>query len=328
MPDDTTHASLALSSSAELQSSAMISVAAFLVLCLIYHLLAPIYNTPKQLAWILTAVSSAVMTISSMPFVWDYVAGGGSVKNVRTFSPLALAANRFFQGYLIADLAMAAMYYADQVNFLTGWVHHVVYVLIVEMALRRSWAHIFCLCASMELPTFILAFTILHPRFRSNVLFAVSFFATRIMFHIILCISYLLPHNRAHATGGSYLPSTILSFVFPLHAAWFHGCIKGFSRRRNQAKSPPSSPVIPPDIYAEMPPPVASAETSPSPPPATIQQQPTADEYSMMVPGSFSLPPLRLQLSAEKSFKHGQRNRRNSVTSSVTSPCRTLLERS
>jgi hypothetical protein len=49
-----------------------------------------------------------------------------------------------------SDLMMGAAYYPAQVGFLTGWIHHAVYLFIVEAAIRCSWTHIFCLCASME----------------------------------------------------------------------------------------------------------------------------------------------------------------------------------
>ena len=46
---------------------------------------------------------------------------------------------------------MAAVFYdRSQVGLLTGWIHHPVYIIIVEFAIRRSWSHIFCLCGVME----------------------------------------------------------------------------------------------------------------------------------------------------------------------------------
>lgn len=81
----------------------------------------------------------------------------------------------------------------------------------------------------------------LHPDFRSNIAFAVAFFLTRILFHIILGISYFLHDNRTQATGGSYLPSILLATIFPLHAMWFYGCIQGFYRRASQRHTPISS---------------------------------------------------------------------------------------
>jgi hypothetical protein len=49
-----------------------------------------------------------------------------------------------------SDLMMGAAYYRTHLNILTGWIHHVVYVLIVQVVIKRSWTQIFCLCASME----------------------------------------------------------------------------------------------------------------------------------------------------------------------------------
>ncbi|KDQ51847.1 hypothetical protein JAAARDRAFT_198723 [Jaapia argillacea MUCL 33604] len=201
----------------------------------LYHLLAPLYSSPKQLSWILSTISSAAMTLASLPFVWDYLLSGGDVGSVRTFPALAYSATRFFQAYLVSDMTIGGIYYRDQVGLLTGWVHHSVYILVVELALRRSWAHIFCFCASMELPTFVLALGSLYPVLRNNILFGVTFFMTRIFLHLILIISYALPKNR-HATGGSVVPAVILTMVFPMHALWFKGCVNGFIKRHKMRK--------------------------------------------------------------------------------------------
>jgi len=163
---------------------------------------------------------------------------------VRTLPAFAVVMNRFFQAYLAADLAMGLMYYRSRVSLLEGWIHHTVYILVVELAIRRSWAHIFCLCGSMEIPTFILGITILYPRFRSNIIFAVSFFMTRISLHIILAISYLSKDNRVHTTGGSYVPSMLLTGILPLHVMWFVGCIKGFIRRARQKATCQPPPIV------------------------------------------------------------------------------------
>ncbi|KAK1223618.1 hypothetical protein PQX77_013515 [Marasmius sp. AFHP31] len=88
----------------------------------------------------------------------------------------------------------------------------------------------------MEFPTFILGLSILAPKTRSNALFAVVFFLTRILFHIILTITYALPDVRQHVTRGSFAISGILLGVLPLHVSWFVGCLKGFVRRARKAR--------------------------------------------------------------------------------------------
>jgi hypothetical protein len=183
---------------------------------------------------------------------------------------------------------MGAAYYRAEVALLTGWIHHTIYVLIVEVAIKRSWAHIFCLCAAMEvndlcldlvailthlaiqLPTFILALGSIYPNFRSNTLFALAFFTTRIVFHILLCVSYLLPNNRAYATGGSFLPAGLLACIFPLHAFWFSGCVKGFIKR-NRMENRMEPTIVAVDIQCF---PSSTPSTSPPPSPLSTSSPP------------------------------------------------------
>ncbi|KAL0071114.1 hypothetical protein AAF712_001672 [Marasmius tenuissimus] len=222
----------------------------FIFLVGLHRLLSVRYPEPKQNSWIITTIASAVMTACSLPFLWDFIAGslesqrgwrfwrdaGEGLKGVEARTTLAFVANRFFQSYLLADLTAGIVYYRSQINFLTGWVHHIVYVGIVEFAIRQVWPHVFCLAAFMEFPTFILGLSILAPKTRSNVLFAVVFFLTRILFHIILAITYALPDVRQHVTRGSFAISGILLGVLPLHVSWFVGCLKGFVRRAKKAR--------------------------------------------------------------------------------------------
>lgn len=222
--------------------SSSTSISSVIVSCIIlstsYYKLSPRWSNAKQSAWILTTISSAIMSLVSLPFLYDYFVNGGNVKYIRTLPNFAIAANRFFQSYLVVDLTVGFVYYRSQIGLLTGWIHHGIYLMIVELAIRRSWAHIFCLCAAMEVPTFFLGFMTLYPELRSNVVFAVAFFLTRILFHIVLGVSYFLQDNRTHATGGSLIPSLLLASIFPLHAMWFYGCIKGFIRRASKRHTP------------------------------------------------------------------------------------------
>ena len=80
------------------------SVGSILFSCIIlsmsYYRLAPRYPSAKQSAWILTTFSSTVMSLASIPFLYDYFSYGGSVKYVRTMPNLSIIVSRFFQSYL------------------------------------------------------------------------------------------------------------------------------------------------------------------------------------------------------------------------------------
>ncbi|KAJ7778915.1 hypothetical protein B0H16DRAFT_1683226 [Mycena metata] len=226
---------------------------AFLTLCASYPALSPFFPSARQRAWILTTIASAVMTLTSLPFVRDYalaLRAGGGVADVQLRTPAAVAVNRFFQAYLAADMFMGGMYYRDQIGMLTGWVHYVAYLGITEIAIRCAWAHIFCFAACMELPTLLLGLSTLLPPLRSNTLFALAFLLTRILLHLVLLLSYA-------RTPATRVPALILAGVFPLHVMWFAGCVRGFVRRFRArvakvvvASKTPRHPLAP-DIYPD-----------------------------------------------------------------------------
>lgn len=61
--------------------------------------------------------------------------------------------------FILRDLALGAVYYRSAINFFGGWIHHPLYIVVVELFIRRSWAHIFCLCAAiMEVRLLLLLF--------------------------------------------------------------------------------------------------------------------------------------------------------------------------
>ncbi|KAF9233629.1 hypothetical protein BU15DRAFT_90269 [Melanogaster broomeanus] len=204
-------------------------LASFFALVLLFRLSAPYCTTIKQRSWVLTTLSSGVMSLCSLPLFWEYARASGDLKNVSTSTLYTDTASRFFQAYLIADVTMGVLYYRSKVNWLTGWVHHTIYVFVVEYAVRMNWSHIFCLCAIMEIPTFVLAVASIDTRMRSDALFAVSFFITRIVLHAVIAVSLVV--QRQDVTGGSLGPGVIMACIFPLHAHWFSGSVKSFIKR-------------------------------------------------------------------------------------------------
>ncbi|KIJ16003.1 hypothetical protein PAXINDRAFT_168656, partial [Paxillus involutus ATCC 200175] len=223
----------------------------FFALVVLYRLLAPRCTTTKQRAWILTTLSSAVMSVCSLPLFFEYTWASGDLKNLSTSTIYTESVARFFQAYLIADLTIGVLYYRSKLNLLTGWIHHTIYVFIVEYALQMTWSHIFCLCAIMEIPTFILALASVNARLRSDVLFAVCFFITRIALHAVLAASLIV--QRKDVVGGSIYPGIIMACIFPLHAHWFSGCIKGFIKRAEIRRPVPDTKTVNPRSVPERP---------------------------------------------------------------------------
>ncbi|KLO12293.1 hypothetical protein SCHPADRAFT_890870 [Schizopora paradoxa] len=202
-----------------------------------YYAVSPFYKTPKQKSWILTTLSAFLMTACSVPFLLDYFRGGFSVAASPISSPFAYGVNKVFQAYLVADLALGALHYRKQVNLLSGWIHHAMYVVVTEYAMRNGLAGLFALAAAMEAPTFLLGLGSLHSRARTDVGFASIFFITRIVFNAALIYAYSVKANREGLLEGSWVPASVLTMAFGMHAMWFKGCVNGFVKRAREAKA-------------------------------------------------------------------------------------------
>lgn len=88
--------------------------ASFLLFSLAYYAIAPRYPNTKQRAWVLTALSSILMTTLSIPFLLDYLAAGADLRAVNTDSDTAYLANRAFQAYLLTSVSLYPLRYISR----------------------------------------------------------------------------------------------------------------------------------------------------------------------------------------------------------------------
>jgi hypothetical protein len=86
----------------------------------------------------------------------------------------------YFITYLIADMLFGWLYYPDQMNLVTGWIHHIIYMFMIPAIMANHLAGAFMINMFMELPTIFLAIGYLFPPLRSEYLFGSTFFVTRI----------------------------------------------------------------------------------------------------------------------------------------------------
>jgi hypothetical protein len=167
----------------------------------------------KQISWLTTMTSSVVMTISSLPYLVEYL----KMKDLRDFamldSPSGNVLIAFFMSYLIADLVLGYLHYPTQMGLATGWIHHTLYLILLPMFVSSKLSGGFMIAAFLEFPTVFLALGNLNENYRAEYLFGFSFFATRIVFH--LYYGY-----RIHLTTPELLWPIILTV--PLHLHWFY----------------------------------------------------------------------------------------------------------
>lgn len=213
------------------------SLSSFAFSCVCYAFMAPRFPSEKQKSWIVTFLGSAAMSSFSLPYLRDFLSFRGDLLAVRSSPLLSRAICGSFQGFLLSDLVIGSIDYPNQLSPLLGWAHHIIYVFILPFVTIRGWSHIFSLCLSMELPTFLLATSFLWPKLRNDVLYAVVFFWTRIALHTSLLLESILPRVRKGAMGGSFIPALLLLVAFIMHAQWFMSFTRGTIRRARISKS-------------------------------------------------------------------------------------------
>lgn len=202
------------------------------------------FEDSKQKAWIVTLLSSTVMATGSLPFLWYYLRSHADVLLVPNLDWLSQTLCAAFQGFLLSDLALGSQHYAQHLTPALGWGHHLAYAVILPYITYRGWAHVFALCLAMEIPTCVLAASFLFPKMRNDMLFAMLFFATRVVFHISLFVAYVKPRGRTGAVDGSYIPAVLLATALLLHLSWFINSVCGILRRRTQSRIVNPTPYV------------------------------------------------------------------------------------
>lgn len=124
----------------------------------------------------------------------------------------------YFTAYLIMDIYIGSQDYATSMKSLSGYFHHTVYTIINMLSLNIGMFPMYLLHMLSELPTFLLSIGSFDSTLRDDNLFGLTFFITRIVYHIIL--TWMFRDN-----------TVILSLslaTLGMHIYWFSGWIKKY----------------------------------------------------------------------------------------------------
>jgi hypothetical protein len=135
----------------------------------------------------------------------------------------------YFTAYLIMDIYVGSTEYPKYMQSISGNFHHTVYTVVNLLSLYIGVYPLYLLHFLSELPTFLLSIGSFDSRLRDDNLFGVTFFLTRIVYHIILTWMF-----RKHT-----LLCGLSLAALGLHIYWFTGWYKkyGFgSKKVNQKK--------------------------------------------------------------------------------------------
>ncbi|NDC95547.1 hypothetical protein EB118_12395 [bacterium] len=178
----------------------------------------------KQRAYILSMYSSGILSFFGLYFngllyMCDFDVHSYTDQFQFYHYALCKLCIHSFTAYLITDMYIGTQDYPSTLKSLTGYVHHVIYIGINMLSLYTRLYNVYVLFMIAEIPTFFLAFGSVHPNYRSNVLFGITFGWTRIAY-----FSYLVYHVLPNYTLILYLSSGILG----LHVYWFSKWVKRY----------------------------------------------------------------------------------------------------
>lgn len=134
----------------------------------------------------------------------------------------------YFTAYLIMDLYIGHYDYRKYMHTLTSYFHHTIYCFINMISLYFGIFPVYLLHMFSELPAFIMGIGQFDIKYRNDNLFGLTFFLTRILYHIYL--TWTFRHNNI-VLGLSLATLT-------LHFYWFKGWItKYFINNKDPTKS-------------------------------------------------------------------------------------------
>jgi len=132
----------------------------------------------------------------------------------------------YFTAYLIMDIYIGSQDYAASMKSLSGYFHHTVYTIINMLSLNIGMFPMYLLHMLSELPTLLLSVGSFDSSLRDDNLFGLTFFITRIVYHIIL--TWMFKDNT--------LMLTLSLATLGMHIYWFSGWVKKYFFTQNTSE--------------------------------------------------------------------------------------------
>lgn len=207
----------------------LIDLLEFCVSCIliwaIYIFLKQYSTNPKSLAWLITMQSSFIFSICGSFHAFNTILyDAWSIDAIYTENPFSRFLLIYFTAANFMDIVIGMHDYPKYLDPLTAIAHHIVYNLFMLVLLSHHYANGFILCFLMEIPTFLLAIGTFNKHYRSDSLFGMSFFLTRIVYNIYFA-------NRLRLLSPNGYIWKFCCCVLMLHVYWFSKWFKVYGSK-------------------------------------------------------------------------------------------------
>jgi hypothetical protein len=180
-------------------------------------------SSRKCQAWMIMLLSSFILTLTGFTYAisaeinpshWsiEYIYGDDR------FSRTILI---FFTACNVMDLLIGMVYYQEFLYPLTTIFHHLFFITIVTVFLGTHSTRGFLITFVFELPTFLLSVGTVWPHLRNDMAFGITFFLTRICFHILAIW-------RLAQLGWDGIGWKVLCLPFLMHVNWFYNWVTSY----------------------------------------------------------------------------------------------------
>lgn len=179
----------------------------------------------KQRSYILSIKASITLFLVSLYFNYKYVSSNfdtdmylGQINGTTDAFILQLSVLNLM-AYFITDCVLGYYKYHKYMCNLSGYFHHIIYIIVSIVSFRIDAVGLYILYLIEELPTIFLSTGSYNQLLRKDYTFGLTFFLTRIVYHIFLTWKF----------QSSFLFLIIGVLSLSVHSYWFKNwCSKYF----------------------------------------------------------------------------------------------------
>lgn len=200
----------------------VLSLLIFMLFCVDYYYI--YYNSirnkqlnERQRAHIMSIKSSLTLSILSIYVNIKYFSN--SEFNDIDFTVVHLGILNVI-AYFLMDCVIGSKEYKKYLMSLSGYIHHIIYIIVSIICIKLNIILPYMLFLIEEIPTLILSLGKFNNNFRADNLFGVTFFLTRIVYHVFLITMTYNYHILFPILG---------TLALGVHTYWFKNWLKKYT---------------------------------------------------------------------------------------------------
>jgi hypothetical protein len=183
-------------------------------------------KSEKRSAWILTLLSATVAIGGCVPVVLEGFRLNWPATIMYADNPRCRSLMHFFLAYLFWD----SVYMFRDYRTVGGMLHHTPYFLFMSMSLYFNCPAMFVCFFPLEVSTIFLAMGHIWPEYRYDIIFGITFFFSRIVFHLYLWMK--LFETRDQSPFLAY-PFALVPWL--MHVFWFYKWLVSYFKKNKRA---------------------------------------------------------------------------------------------